>query len=67
MDDAWNNLFSLVFGFVPDLAFLTEIWNLAHFFLSFNFLNQLDCHKACNLLNLCDVWIQCVDIPEFVW
>lgn len=67
MDDVWYHLLSSFNGFVSNLALLTEIWYLAHFFLLVNFHNQLNCHKTCNLFDLCDVWLQSVDIPQSVW
>jgi len=67
VDDVWYNIFGSFIGIVSNLAILTEIWDLAHFFLPLNFLNQLNCNSACNLFDLCDFRLQCVDIPEFVW
>lgn len=63
MDDVGHYFYGFIVGVVPDLALLTEIWHLAHFILLAHFLGWTHRSKACHLLGLRHLWIQCVDLP----
>jgi len=61
MDDVGNHIDSLFAGLVPSLALLTEIRNLAYFFLFAHFPCQPHSHQACGLPHLRHLWIQRLD------
>lgn len=66
MDDVGHNFHSIVVGFVPSLALLTEIRNLADLVLFAHFLGEPYCDQTGSLPHLRHFRLQCVDLTEFV-
>lgn len=52
-----------IFSSISYLALLIKIWYLADIFDFINILSQSNSIEACNLSDLCDIWVQCMDIP----
>ncbi len=66
MEDVWSYFLGIVIGLIFNLALLAQVWHLANIVLLADFHNQFDCASSCNLLDMHYIWLQCMDLPQFI-